>query len=95
MNPKSTWTFITNHGTVLSMIGQHSRITVREIAARLGITERTVHRILNDLLAEGYIIKTKYGKQNHYKINENLPLRHTTQREVLVGELLEILEPKP
>lgn len=94
MNPKSTWTFITNHGTVLSIIGQHSCITIREIAATLGITERTVHRILKDLLVEGYITKTKDGKLNRYDINENLPLRHASKRDVLVGELLEILEPK-
>lgn len=91
MNPKSTWTFITNHGTVLSMIGQHNFITIREIASKLGITERTVHRILKDLLAEGYIIKTKDGKLNRYEINAELPLRHKAKRDVLVGELLEVL----
>ena len=94
MNQKSTWTFITNHGAVLSIIGQHSCITVREIAAKLGITERSVHRILNDLLTEGYIVKTKDGKLNHYEVNEELPLRHASKREIIVGELLQTLKPK-
>lgn len=94
MNPKGTWTFITNHGAVLSIIGQHRRITVREIAFTLGITERSVHRILNDLYTEGYITKNKEGKLNQYEVNEKLPLRHATKRDILVGELLEVLESK-
>lgn len=94
MSQKGTWTFITNHGAVLSIIGQNRRITMREIAATLGITERTVHRILKDLLGEGYITKTKDGKLNQYEVHEELPLRHATRRDVLVGELLEVLESK-
>ena len=94
MNHKGTWTFITNHGAVLSIIGQHSCITVREIASHLGITERSVHRILKDLLDEGYVIKTKKGKLNSYEVNENLSLRHATNRDILVGKLLVALKPK-
>lgn len=94
MSQKGTWTFITNHGAVLSIIGQYSCITTREIATTLGITERTVHRILKDLLAEGYVTKTKEGKLNHYEVNEELPLRHATKRDILVGELLKVLESK-
>jgi predicted transcriptional regulator len=94
MSRKGTWTFITNHGAVLSYIGQHSCITVREIAVSLGITERSVHRILKDLLDDGYIVKTKEGRLNHYEVNEHLSLRHTSHHDTLVGDLLAALVQK-
>lgn len=36
------WTFITKHGAVLSLVASQPQITDREIAAELGITERSV-----------------------------------------------------
>jgi len=94
MSRKGNWTFITNHGAVLSIVGQRGCITVREIASTLGITERSVHRILKDLLDEGFVMMMKKGKLNSYEVNENLALRHASHRETLVGELLEILKSK-
>ena len=85
------WTFITNHGAVLAMIGQSGQITVREIAHHLGITERTVLRIIKELDAAGYIQKKKEGRVNHYTVNMDLPLRRQGQRENSVAELLDVL----
>lgn len=87
----STWNFITNHGAVLAMIGQYGQITAREIAAELGITERTVMRIIRDLETEGYIRKMREGRINHYKVNSQAPLRRQDNRDVIVGELLRVL----
>jgi predicted ArsR family transcriptional regulator len=86
------WTFITNHGAVLALVGQSQQITAREIAFRLGITERTVLRIIKDLEEEGYIVKKKAGRANHYIVNRDLPLRRLDQRDSSVAELLQILE---
>lgn len=94
MSRNGAWTFITNHGAVLSIVGQRSCITVREIASSLGITERSVHRILKDLVDEGYVSKTKDGNLNCYEVNEGLTLRQTQNREILVGELLAALKRK-
>lgn len=87
----STWNFITNHGAVLALIGQYGQITAREIAAELGITERTVMRIIRDLETEGYIRKMREGRINHYKVNSQAPLRRQDNRDVVVGELLRVL----
>ena len=90
----SSWTFITNHGAVLAIIGRHDRITARTIAAELGITERSVLRIIKDLETEGYIRKQRIGRSNQYEVNREAPLRRREGRDVVIGELLKILGDK-
>jgi excisionase family DNA binding protein len=92
--PRSSWTFITNHGAVLALIGQYGQITTREVAAYLGITERTVLRIIRDLEAEGYIHIVKEGRLNKYGVSHDRPLRRPEQRDVAVGRLLDVLVAK-
>jgi DNA-binding Lrp family transcriptional regulator len=87
----SSWTFITNHGAVLALIGQYGQITVRDIATDLGITERSVLRIIKDLEDEDYITKTKMGRVNHYQVNAFLPIRRPERRDVFVRDLLKVL----
>ena len=89
----TTWTFITNHGAVLAAMAEHVEITAREIASQLGITERSVHRIISELEAEGYVQKRRVGRVNRYKVNHELPLRRTDRRDTAVGALLKILVP--
>jgi predicted ArsR family transcriptional regulator len=88
----SKWTFITNHGLVLSYISRNPRTTTaRDIATAVGITERAVHRIIADLAADGYISRRRKGRQNIYRINPELRLRHESHEGILVGDLLEAL----
>ena len=91
MRPVAEWTFLTNHGLVLSYIAQNLQSTVREIANAIGITERTAHKIISDLETAGYISRTKSGRRNTYRIHAELPLRHATQRDVAIGHLLQTL----
>lgn len=91
----SQWTFITNHGAVLALMAQHGQITARDIASLLGITERSVHRIIFELETEGYIEKAREGRLNQYGVNHERPLRRPERRDVPIGELLRILEPQP
>ena len=94
MTTSRRWTFITNHGLVLSYISHHSRSTAREIANNIGVTERTTHKIISDLEVEGYIQRRKVGRRNVYRVDPNLPLRHHTKQDILVSELLEALAVK-
>ena len=87
----SEWKFLTNHAIVLSYISIHPRITARELANAIGITERATRKIIADLLQTGYISKELEGRRNRYHINPNLPLRHPGLEETAVGYLLEIL----
>ena len=89
---RKPWTFITNHGAVLALIGQRPQITAREIALELDITERTVLRIIKDLEEAGYLTRERIGRENHYQVNLNKPLRRQDQLTVTVGEVLKSLE---
>ncbi len=93
MSPKSSWTFVTNHGAVLAVLYQEEQITARSIAALLGITVRSVRRIIRDLEDEGYIEVTKQGRLNQYRVNTSLPLRRADQRHVAIEQLLAMLKP--
>jgi len=85
------WVFLTNHALVLSYITRHSRMTARELADAIGITERAIRKIIADLLEAGYISKKKVGRRNRYRVNSDLPLRHPSHRETAVGDLLDAL----
>jgi DNA-binding transcriptional ArsR family regulator len=85
------WTFLTNHALVLSYIAHHPRVTARELAYAIGITERTTRKIISDLLETSYIAKKREGRRNRYRVNPDLALRHPSHGETAVGELLVVL----
>jgi len=85
------WAFLTNHGLVLSYIAKHPRSTARELALAVDLTERTIHKIIADLVESGYIDRRREGRRNFYRVNPNLPLRHPSHEEAVVGDLLQLL----
>jgi DNA-binding transcriptional ArsR family regulator len=85
------WDFLTNHAHVLLCVTQDSGIRLRDIAAAVGITERSAHKILSELVEDGYVLRKREGRRNRYKTKPELPLRHPLVREREVGELLEAL----
>lgn len=86
-----TWTFLTNHGHVLLCVSTNESLTARELALRIGITERSVQAILTDLTDEGYLSKSKVGRRNVYKLNPRGKLRHPLESSHTVGELVAAL----
>ena len=86
----SEWGFVTNYGLVLAAIAKKPSSTAREIGDDVGITERTAHKIINDLKAEGYVVKTKVGRQNEYQIKPDMPMKDGAN-DTAVGELLSML----
>ena len=87
----SQWTFVSNHAVVLSYIGRHPSITARDLSVEIGITERAVRRIIAELESGGYIGKAKEGRRVRYTINPRLSMRHKTQTDKIVGDLLNVL----
>ena len=85
------WTFLTNHGHVLVCIGANPGLRVRDIAARVGITERATLAILADLEAAAYVTRRRVGRRTHYEVHEDRPLRHRLEDHHSVGELLTAL----
>ncbi len=87
----ASWGFLTNHGRVLLCIARDPGVRLRDIAAGLGITERTAYGIVTDLAEAGYIVKDKDGRRNRYQIQVHLPLPDPTGRERTVGEVVALL----
>jgi predicted ArsR family transcriptional regulator len=88
-----TWTFLTNHSQVLLCIARNQRITAKEIAEVVGITERAVQRLIRDLEESDYIMRVRVGRQNRYVINADQPMRHPAQQGRLIAELIDLLAP--
>jgi len=87
----ANWTFLTNHARVLLCIAHDPGIRLRDIGARLDITERSAYGIVTDLTEAGYIVKSKDGRRNRYQIQTHLPLPDPAGRQRTVGEILALL----
>jgi hypothetical protein len=85
------WSLLTNHGRVLLCIADDPGVRLRDIAARVGITERSAFGIVSDLAAAGYAVKRKDGRRNRYQIQAHLPLPEPTSQQLAIGEVLALL----
>jgi DNA-binding Lrp family transcriptional regulator len=90
---KPGWTFLTNHGHVLLCIAKDPGIRLRDVAERVGITERAAQRIVADLVEAGYISRRRQGRRNIYEIHPERPLRHPVEHAHPVAELFRLIEP--
>jgi len=86
-----TWTFLTNHAQVLLCLAEDPEIRLRDVAERVGITERACQRIAADLVAAGYVTASRVGRRNRYSVDREHAMRHTAQLGVEIGALLEAL----
>jgi hypothetical protein len=85
------WTFLTNHAQALLCIAHDPGVRLIDIAASLGITERSAYGIVDDLARGGYVIKEKDGRRNRYEVQGHLPLPDPVIRSRTVGETLTLL----
>ena len=87
----ANWSFLTSHARVLMCIAHDPGARLRDIAAGLGITERSAYSIVAELAEAGYVVKQKDGRRNRYQIQAHLPLPEPASRERTVGEILALL----
>ena len=85
------WSFFTNHARVLICIENDPGVRLRDLAASLGITERSAYGIVADLVRAGYVAKDKDGRRNRYRVEGHLPLPEPVGRERTIGEILGLL----
>ncbi len=64
-----TWAFFTNHALLLLSIAMDQTATVREMAMSVGITERAVVAISQQLEEDGIIVRRRIGRRNEYEID--------------------------
>ncbi|NWK55280.1 ArsR family transcriptional regulator [Verrucomicrobiaceae bacterium N1E253] len=87
----SQWNFLTNHTHVLVVLDQDPDARIRDMAVEIGITERAVQRILSELASDGFLSIEKQGRRNIYTINRNMWLRHSLEKHVRIGSLLDTI----
>ncbi len=85
------WRFVTNHTQVLLCIAENPAIRLREVAVRVGITERAAQRIVADLVDAGYVTRERSGRRNQYTIKRDREMRHPAQLGFEIGPLLDLL----
>lgn len=88
------WTFLSNHAHVLLLLASRDDPRVRDIALRVGITERAVQKILTELEAGGVVTRTRDGRRNHYEVHADRPLRHPVEAHRTVGDLIRLVHGK-
>ena len=89
--PSAGWTFFSNHAHVLVCLAENPLARLRDIAERVGVTERTAVRVISDLEEAAILTRVKEGRRNRYQINANAHLRHPLEADCTVGELLETI----
>lgn len=86
--PIASWSFLSNHAHVLACVADDPDVRLRDVAGRVGITERTALRIVTDLEEANILERVKEGRRNRYLINSKAHLRHPIESHCTVGELL-------
>jgi len=95
-SPKSAdteaqWTFLSNHTHVLVCLAADAEQTLRDVASKVGITERAVQRIVSELEAAGALTRERDGRRNRYRLDTTLPLRHPLEKHRSIGDVLDLV----
>lgn len=85
------WSLLTNHGRLLLAIENEPGLRVRDMAERLGLSERGVSLILRDLREAGYLTSRREGRRVFYSVVPEKPMRTDYLRHSTVGQLLGLL----
>jgi PAS domain S-box-containing protein len=80
---------VSNHGQALIAIAENPDVRLREIAERLGITERATQSIVNDLVDAGYVQRTRVGRRNVYTVDSDQPFPHPALQQNPVRSLID------
>ncbi len=91
----SQWTFLTNHAHVLLCLAQDATLRRRDLAERVGITERAVGSILAELEEAGVIGVKRDGRRNTYRVHGRVRLRHPVEAHRTVGDLIALVGGAP
>jgi DNA-binding MarR family transcriptional regulator len=91
-SPAHGWTFFTNHTQVLLCIARDPGVRLRDVADRVGVTERAVQRIVADLVEAGFVERRRIGRRNQYVVNREGAMRHPAQIGREIGGLLDLME---
>ena len=80
--------FFTNKGYVLLALARQPDLRLREIAAKVGITERATQTIVNELVQDGYVERSRQGRRNSYRVHGEAALGHVLTKEHRVSDVV-------
>jgi predicted transcriptional regulator len=86
-----SWTLLSNHGHVLVCLALDPEVRMRDVAARVGITERAVQVIIRDLVEAGMVVATKVGRRNRYTVIRSQKFRHPLEAHVQIGPFTDLV----
>jgi DNA-binding MarR family transcriptional regulator len=76
---------------VLTQLAADPDARLRDVAARVGITERRAAQIVGDLEGAGYLTKTRVGRRNRYQIDRERTIQVARLPMLTIGQLLVLL----
>jgi DNA-binding Lrp family transcriptional regulator len=82
--------FFSNHAHVLAALSADPSVRMREVAVRIGITERAVQRIVADLERCGFVSRVREGRRNRYAVRREAKLLHPLERHRSAGAFLDL-----
>jgi len=85
------WTFFSNHSHVLICLARDPAARLRDVAERVGITERAVQRIVRELVDAGALSRRREGRRNTYRVNREHRLHHPLEGHCTVGDVLDMV----
>ncbi|MDH6545688.1 winged helix-turn-helix domain-containing protein [Streptomyces sp. SPB4] len=91
VEPRTSWTFVTNHARILAMIMRDPEIRLRDLADSCELTERAAGAIVRDLENAGYLTRERHGRRNHYKVTPGTLFRHPAEGHHEIANLLHLL----
>jgi DNA-binding MarR family transcriptional regulator len=83
------WSFFSNYAHVLVCLAQNPQALLREVADKVGVTERTAMRLINQLARAGIVERVKQGRRNYYQLVTSEHLQHPLEAHCTIEELLE------
>ena len=90
-----SWTFLSNHAHVLLTLAHDPTLRLRDVAERVGITERAVQKIVADLEQADVLTRRRAGRRNRYELHPSVPLRHPIEAHCTVEDLLRMVLEHP
>ncbi|MFJ8041678.1 helix-turn-helix transcriptional regulator [Kitasatospora sp. NPDC096147] len=90
--PRSSWTFLTQHARVLLTVSRDPEVRLRDLAATCGLTERAVQSVVTDLETAGYLTRVRNGRRNHYDVIRHMSFRHPAEARHEIAGLLELFD---
>ena len=86
---------ISTHGLILLCIASTDEQTVARLAEVAGVSERTVTRVVTDLVDAGYVTRRRQGTRNAYAVCPDAEVTDPIGHGWRLGRLLELSPRSP